>query len=261
MRRVVPQVFLISSPQINWDAMGRYLTEVSGGRWYLRAREQDAPAGQDLAEFAGRLCYRSWEPGLNPNVVKVRTEQGEYLVNLLASAHGSVLEHINYGFVFHNVSRVLTHELVRHGEGTAISQESLRYVRLSDLPMPMPHWVIADAELMNQTQELLNAMEEFQLWAAKYFDLDSPATNFTEKKHFTSFMRRLAPEGVATGLMWTANVRALRHIIETRTAEGAEEEIRFVFNEVGEIMRKELPALFDDYTVIDGVWIPKYRKV
>ena len=29
-------------------------------------------------------CYRSWEPGLNPNVVRVRTDQEKYLQNILA---------------------------------------------------------------------------------------------------------------------------------------------------------------------------------
>ena len=89
-------------------------------------------------EFGGRLCYRSWEPGLNPNVTKVRTDQDEYLRNILKQKHGSVLEHISYSFVFHNVSRVLTHELVRHRAGTAISQESMRFVRLDDHAVLVP---------------------------------------------------------------------------------------------------------------------------
>lgn len=84
---------------------------------------------------------------------------------------------------------------------------------------------------------------------------------FKEKKHKTSFMRRFAPEGVGTGLVWTANVRTLRHILESRTAEGAEEEIRLLFNKVGEVLRQEAPALFGDYQVEDGVWSPRWRKV
>ena len=46
-----------------------------------------------LVEFAGRACYRSWEPGLNANVTRVRTDRREYHENILRSAHGSVLEH------------------------------------------------------------------------------------------------------------------------------------------------------------------------
>jgi thymidylate synthase (FAD) len=84
---------------------------------------------------------------------------------------------------------------------------------------------------------------------------------FAEKKHKTSFMRRFAPEGVGTGLVWTANVRTLRHTLEARTAPGAEEEIRLLFGKIGEIMRQEAPALFDDYEVEDGAWVPRWRKV
>ena len=53
-------------------------------------------------------CYRSWEPGLNPNVRKVRDDQEVYLQNILKQAHGSVLEHVSFSFVLHNVSRVFT---------------------------------------------------------------------------------------------------------------------------------------------------------
>ena len=84
---------------------------------------------------------------------------------------------------------------------------------------------------------------------------------FREKKHKTSFMRRFAPDGVATGLLWSANVRTLRHTIEARTDQGAEEEIRLVFGKIGELMRAEAPALFGDYTITDGAWIPQWRKV
>ena len=49
------------------------------------------------------MCYRSWEPGLNPNVRKVRDDQDAYLQNILRQQHGSVLEHVSFTFVLHNV--------------------------------------------------------------------------------------------------------------------------------------------------------------
>ena len=97
---------------------------------------------------------------------------------------------------------------------------------------------------------------------AEHFQLDDDGTKMHEKKHKTSFMRRFAPDGVATGLVWTANVRTLRHTIEARTDPGAEEEIRLVFGKIGELMRAEAPALFGDYEVSqDGTWVPGWRKV
>ncbi len=262
MRSVEPEVFLVARPKIDYDAMAAYLREVGGERWLERFdREQLGHDAQDLAEFAGKMCYRSWEPGLNPNVRKVRDDQDAYLQNILKQQHGSVLEHVSFTFVLHNVSRVLTHEIVRHRPGTAVSQESLRYVRLNELPFWFPDWAQEDPELMKRATALLTELEQFQQWMAGHFGLDEDDTKMHEKKLKTSFMRRFAPEGLATGLVWTANIRTLRHTIEARTDPGAEEEIRLVFGKIGEIMRAEAPALFSDYTVTDGTWIPGWRKV
>jgi thymidylate synthase ThyX len=154
-----------------------------------------------------------------------------------------------------------THELVRHRPGTAVSQESLRFVRLADIPFWFPEWALADAELMKRASGVLEQLEEFQLWMAGHFGLDEEGVDMGEKKHKTSFMRRFAPDGVATGIVWTANIRTLRHTIEARTDRGAEEEIRLVFGKIAELMRAEAPSLFGDYEVTDGEWIPKWRKV
>ncbi len=272
MKSVEPEIFLVSRPQLDYEAIARYLREVGGVSWLERLDRGDLDGDrggrgehgndpQNLAEFAGKLCYRSWEPGLNPNVRKVRNDQAKYLENILSSAHGSVLEHVSFTFVLHNCSRVLTHELVRHRPGTAISQESLRFVRLADIPFWFPEWARQDPELMKRAAAVLEQLEEFQHWMANHFGLDDEGVPFHEKKHKTSFMRRFAPDGVATGLLWTANIRTLRHTIEARTDPGAEEEIRLVFGMIGELMRVEAPALFGDYVVEDGTWVPRWRKV
>jgi thymidylate synthase (FAD) len=62
--------------------------------------------------------------------------------------------------------------------------------------------------------------------------------------------------------MWTANARTLRHVIEMRTAPGAEEELRLVFDQVARIMQAEAPGLFQDFVQDDeGSWVPEFRKV
>ena len=267
MRIVEPEVFLVGRPSMDYDEVARYLHQIGGQAWLERQNwwSEDYEVGRSdaeaLVELYGRLCYRSWEPGLNPNVTKVRTDSGEYLANILASLHGSVTEHATYNFVLHNVSRVETHEHVRHRAGTAISQESLRFVRLTDIPFWFPAWAQEDAELMDQARVFLARAERFQQWMAEHFGLDEPGVPFAEKKHKTSFMRRFAPEGVATGLGWSANVRTLRHVIETRTAEGAEEEIQLVVGKIARLMVREAPHLFGDYAEMDGVWTPRWRKV
>lgn len=265
-----PEVFLVQQPSLDWDEIRRYLSKV-GERtasaddpevWADRVQESMAADGEALVELGGRLCYRSWVAGANVNVTKVREDSKEYLGNILSSGHGSVLEHANYSFIFDDVSRVFTHELVRHRAGVAVSQESMRFVRLDDLPFWFPEWCRADAELMERNIELLQAMEAHQLWMADHFGLDDAGVPFSEKKAKTSFMRRFAPDGVATGMLVTINVRALRHIIFMRTALGAEEEIRLVFDDVANKALAAVPNLMQDYSPDEHLaWVPSYLKV
>lgn len=263
VREVSPEVFLIAAPTLNEEDISAYLTEVGGEEWgEKRLGFPWVREGDNLIEFAGRLCYRSWKPGLNPNVSKVRSDQDGYLANIISVKHGSVLEHANYSFIFHNVSRVLTHELVRHRAGSAFSQESMRFVRLTDIPFWFPEWAREDDDLMREARVVLASLEMFQGWLAAHFELDEPGVSFAEKKAKTSFMRRFAPEGVATGIVWTANVRTIRWVLQARTEPSAEEEIRLVFDKVGTIMAQKCPALFADFErTKDGQWKTEHGKV
>lgn len=261
MREVAPKTYLLAAPELRWDAMEVYLDEIGADSDVVLSRMgiNDAEA---LVQFAGRFCYRSWEPGLNANVTKIREDSKEYLGNILASGHGSVLEHANFTFILQDVSRVLTHEMVRHRAGTAVSQESMRYVRLTDIPFWLPEWAQEDGPLMEEITQVLDRLEWFQRWMTVHFDLNNPDVPFSEKKHKTSFMRRFAPDGVATGMVVTFNVRALRHIIALRTSLGAEEEIRIVCDQIAEIALQEIPNLMQDYSPNEHrEWIPEFLKV
>ncbi len=263
MRETTPSVFLIARPSLDVDGLRGYLEDVGGASWLDRRLDEaqgGAPnAGELLVEFGGRACYRSWEPGLNPNVTRTRTDQKEYFANILRSAHGSVMEHANYSFALRNVSRVFTHELVRHRAGSAFSQESLRYVRLTDIGFRVPP---ALEPVRDQVLSIVEQLEEFQVSAADTLGIDEEGLPFHVKKEITSALRRLAPIGLSTDIIWTANVRTLRHVIEMRTAEGAEEELRIVFNDIAQTMIAEAPGLFQDFVRSDdGSWVPEHRKV
>jgi len=262
MHETRPLVFLIARPSIDPEAMEGYLREVGGESWLQRRLQEseDPPnPGELLVEFGGRACYRSWEPGLNPNVTKVRTDQREYFANILRSAHGSVLEHANYSFVLRNVSRIFTHELVRHRAGSAFSQESLRYVRLTDIGFRVPP---ALEPVRERVLSIVEQLEEFQRDAAEELGIDAEGVPFHVKKEVTSALRRLAPTGLSTDILWTANARTLRHVIEMRTAPGAEEEMRLVFDDIAQLMLREAPGLFQDFSrAEDGSWAPAHHKV
>jgi thymidylate synthase (FAD) len=266
MHETTPKVFLLARPSIDVEGMRGYLADVGGESWLERRLEESEDGvggglnhGELIVEFGGRACYRSWEPGLNPNVTKVRTDQREYFANILGSGHGSVLEHANWSFALRNVSRVFTHELVRHRAGSAFSQESLRYVRLADIGFRVPP---ALEPVREQVLSIVEQLEEFQISAAERLGIDEQGVPFHVKKEVTSALRRLAPIGLSTDIVWTANARTLRHVIEMRTAEGAEEELRLVFDQIARVMQVEAPGLFQDFTrQDDGAWVPEHRKV
>jgi thymidylate synthase (FAD) len=263
VRKVQPKVYLIAEPSLVDGELAEYLGSVGAEEW-LQDHYTDnySSDGETLVEVGGRLCYRSWKPGLNANVSKIREDSKDYLGNILKAGHGSVLEHANYSFIFQNVSRVLTHEMVRHRAGVAVSQESMRYVRLTDLPFWFPDWAEADAELMYKATWLLHEIEVFQGWMSEHFGLDDPGVDFAEKKHKTSFMRRFAPHGVTTDMLVTINIRALRHIVYMRTALGAEEEIRIVCDQVAQKALEAFPNLMQDYSPNEHrEWIPEFLKV
>jgi len=152
-----------------------------------------------------------------------------------------------------------THEIVRHRAGAAYSQESLRYVRLVDLGIRFPPSL---EPLRRQCVEIVERLEEFQVEAASTLGLDDEGVPFHVKKEVTSALRRLAPMGVSTDLIMTMNVRTVRHVVEMRTAPGAEEEMRLIFDRVAELMVAEVPGLLQDFQRRDdGSWVPEYRKV
>src|SRR5256886_2426032 len=257
-----PAVFLIARPALDLQGMRGYLDDVGGDSWLQRRLEEtdgELNAGELLVEFAGRACYRSWEPGLNPNVRKVRTDQREYFANILRSAHGSVLEHANYSLAIRNCAHVYTHALIRHRSGSAFSQESLRYVRLADIGFRVPP---ALEPVREQALSIVEQLEEFQVSAAEKLWVDEEGVPFHVKKEVTSALRRLAPIGLSTDIVGTANARPLRHVIEMRTAEGAEEELRLVFDKIARMMQAEAPGLFQDFVRHDdGSWVPEHHKV
>lgn len=262
MKDVGPIVVKIAETVVHPEAMQRVLETlgVSPERIdsYLTTRGQD---GQALVEFAGRICYQSYEPGLNPNVTRVREAPADYFANIIKSGDGSILEHGFCSFAILNASRVATHEIVRHRVGTAISQESLRYVR----PKELKFW-IPDELSQEQRQQLVKAVETVE---ATYRALENQIPwnelSMEKKKRLTSALRRILPQGMGTSLIWTANHRTLRWVIEMRTDPAAEVEIRKIFNQVAEICRRDYPYLYSDFEASDlpdgtKSWKPRLRS-
>lgn len=262
MKAVRPLVIKIAETTVIPEAMDEALKNIgvsdAARARYLATRARD---GRALAEFAGRVCYESYEPGLNPNVTKVRDSPREYFENLIRRGDGSVLEHGWVSFALIGLSRVCSHEVVRHRVGTAISQESLRYVR----PSTLKFW-IPDELSASQSEAMTKAVEDVEA-AYRTLEKEIPWDKLPmdQKKRLTSALRRILPDGIATNMIWSANHRTLRWVIEMRTDPSAEVEIRMVFDQVAEICRKDYPELYGDFQATDlpdgtKSWKPTLRS-
>jgi len=261
MQLTKPKVIKIAETRIDRDGVHAMLRALGVSRKGEERFSQMVDNGETLCELAGRMCYQSFELGLNPNVTKIREDSKDYFKNLLTKGDGSVCEHGSASFVFLGVSRIFTHELARHRVGIAISQESLRYVRPKEIQMWLPDDLDpqlreAMMKVAKRTEDAYRALEKSIPWVELQMDT---------KKRLTSALRRILFDGIATNVVWTANFRTLRWVIEMRTDPSAEVEIRLVFDQVAQICKKDYPLLFQDFErkeLSDGTgsWRPLLRS-
>ncbi|MCE2953097.1 MAG: FAD-dependent thymidylate synthase [Gemmatimonas sp.] len=204
----------------------------------------EATDGERLAEYAGRLCYMSQR---NPAGRDTR----EYLENIKKQGHGSVLEHANYSLLLEGISRSLTHELVRHRAGFAYSQLSQRYVDESDAQFVMPPAIIGDVPLEDAwTAQVGAALDSYvglvEQLMSRYAWVDDKVHR---RKMAREAARGVLPNSTETKIVVTGNARAWRTMLELRSSEAAELEIRRLAVLALRVLQQEAPAFFSDFEI------------
>ena len=255
---VHPKAFLIAETKVDHAAIDHALLHLGVDGW-MSDGETDADV---LTEFAGKSCYMSFDRQLNLNLTKVggRTNEEYIQQGIIENKHGSVLEHSSVTFFLTNVSRVVTHELVRHRAGTAFSQTSGRYVRSDEIDMYLPDELAVYPEAVAVFQRANEQMEDNLAELVKVTGIET-MTNFGLKKRLTSAFRRILGNGQANHIVMTGNHRAWRHIIEMRTSVHAEEEIRVIMGDVAQQLKAKFPTIYGDMECSDGEWIFAHSKV
>src|SRR5712671_4765731 len=203
-----------------------------------------ASAGERLAEFAGRLCYMSQH---NP----AHRSTAEYLENIKKQGHGSVLEHAVYVLLIEGISRSCSHELVRHRAGFGYSQLSQRYVDESHAAFVMPPAMVGDPALESQWQTQMTDAQAAYVHAVD--DLMKKYEWVADKVHRRKMAREAArsvlPNATEVKIVVSGNARAWRTMLELRTSEGAELEIRRLAIGVLRLLQQEAGALFSDFEI------------
>src|SRR5437879_1140487 len=131
MELTKPRVIKIAETRIDRNGVDAMLQALGVSSEGKERFSRMADNGETLCELAGRMCYQSFEVGLNPNVTKIRENSKDYFRNLLTKGDGSVSEHGSASFAFLGVSRIFTHELARHRVGIRSEEHT------SELQSPM----------------------------------------------------------------------------------------------------------------------------
>ncbi len=225
------EVKLIAATAIHDNVPG-YIPEPEE-RW-VRHADSD-----ELAEMAGRLCYKSWD---RPNPA-TSTNAG-YLANILGHRHYSVLEHASATFYIGGVSRSLTHELVRHRH-LSPSQVSQRYVDESEANFVVGEWFdqLGKPEQYSIENHMASALKLYQ---SIYDEL---TLRGVPKKAARGAARSVLPNMTETALVLTGNHRAWRDVIEKRNSPAADAEIRELAKELLVRLKEIAPNTYQDMEV------------
>ena len=150
--------------------------------------------------------------------------------------HQSPIEHGTITFRLTNVSRSLTHQLVRH-RLASYSQLSQRYVgEKGDLTVVIPHKI-----LVNQTAQKIFE-EHMQRVAEDIAKLRDAGIKNED-------IRSIYPNAITTQIIVTMNFREAMHFISLRMSPHAQDEIRDVAWKVWNELNTFVPFVFSDIKI------------
>jgi len=161
---------------------------------------------------------------------KTEKELQPILEQVMKLGHTSVIEHTTFTFAISDVSRSLTHQLVRH-RIASYAQQSQRYVNLKE-----PHYVIPPS--IEKKKDLGKAYTQTMniIWKEynKLLEMGIPAED----------ARYVLPNATCTNIMVTMNARSLLNFLELRCCLHAQWEIRMLANKMLQEVKKVAPTIF-----------------
>lgn len=187
------------------------------------------PDAERKVAMAARLCYSAI--GASELEEKLSDAQVDKLVGkIMTMGHYSTLEHVTFSFAIEGVSRVLTHQLVRH-RIASYSQQSQRYVKEHDFEYIIPPAIASNRTAIERFQQL---MEQIR---STYDELASLGIHQEDARYCLA-------NATETKIMVTMNARALLNFFELRCCARAQWEIRKMAELMLNEVKRVAPLLF-----------------
>lgn len=231
---------------------GDAATAITEGAWIP---DIDGSEAANLAEFAGRACYQSWS---RPNPATA-TNEG-YIEHIIDVKHNTLFEHGSVSFYIDDVSRSLTHELIRHRHNS-YSQLSQRFViqgkpRANRDPFVTPPLFqgseIAALMLQRAWEDAMNHYDALMGLADTILSTvpiqDGGITQ--RRKETREAARCVLPNMTPTAIVVTGNHSAWRDFLEKRATLQADSEIRELAMEIYRELQDIEPNLYQDFRVM-----------
>jgi len=191
---------------------------------------EHTPNPERTVALAARLCYSPVSIGeLREKLESADIEK--FLDKIMSLGHHSVLEHVSFTFGIEGISRVTTHQLVRH-RIASFSQQSQRYVSHKDnFASIVPDSISGNDEASRIFDEMSDTVHKAY---AQLVEMGIPPED----------ARYILPNSTETKIIMTMNARELLHFFELRCCERAQWEIRRMSVEMLRLVRRIAPVIF-----------------
>ena len=205
------------------------------------------PNPEETIERAARICYDSKTGDYE--------KRKKFLSGLIKSGHTSTIEHASATFKFSEVSRALTHELVRH-RLFSFSQRSQRYCKEDGFGYVIPGSIkynLTKREDENGDCDDTDSFDTKYVWfmeqiKALYNEMVAAGIPKEDARY-------ILPNACYTEIFVSGNFREWRHFLELRLSPRAQWEIRQLAHMVLDELYKVAPIIFQD--LIDKYEIEK----
>lgn len=186
------------------------------------------PNPEKLPAMAAKLTHSKTKPEDLENNSK--QELDLILDQVVGMGHTSVVEHATFTFAISDVSRSLTHQLVRH-RMASYSQQSQRYVNLKE-----PNYVTPPKIAKNSSMKKAYDKTMGNIWSEynKLLELGIPPED----------ARYVLPNATCTNIIVSMNARSLLNFFELRCCQHAQWEIRELANRMLKEVKKVAPIIF-----------------
>ncbi len=183
-----------------------------------------------IVSLAARQGWTS--KGVDEVKCELTKERTKKLIRkLYKKGHLSPFEHANFTFLVEGISRVTSHQLVRH-RIASYTQQSQRHVRVEREEFVVPDSIKGNEEALKTFNE---AVQKTVKAYSKLISLGIPLED----------ARYIIPSAAKTRVFITMNARTLLNFFRLRLCSAAQWEIRKMAEKMLEEVKKVAPLLFE----------------